>query len=414
MKRSSLLERYRPLLVVLTLACSALPVQAAASDVGRRFPAERQVFVDRTTGAVLTALTTAPGNDAKIYQTHPQWTPDGAYVIFLGYARSRDGQPQAFAVHEVTGVIIQLTDGPGLVTRFPSLFVARKSNRIYYLRNAEERTLLVELDLDGILSGTAPAPAADASPERVVAVLPADYRNLGGFTLDADERTAYLGVALRDLPPRQPDEPAPQVPSGIRAVDLKTGSYRKVVDAPFRIGHVQANPWVPGEILYCHETGGDAPQRMWIVRADGSGNRPLFVEEPKDWVTHEVFIDPDHVVFNLIGEKPEQRTRPTGIAVVGLRDGFVELVGQAPGRGFLHTNGTSDGRWVLGDTFEGGLYVVDRHSGERTLLTVGHAIHPHANFSPDGTRILFQSRLLGDGKSYDLFTVDLPTAVRGL
>ena len=217
---------------------------------------------------------------------------------------------------------------------------------------------------------------------------------------------------LNDSPPRQPGQPEPQIPGGIRAVDLVTGAYTKVIDTPFRIGHTQANPWVTGEILYCNETGGDAPQRMWTVRADGSGNRPLFEEEPSDFVTHEVFIDRDHVMFNLLGRKPAQRIRPSGIAVVSLRDGSVELVGQVPGPGFWHSGGTEDGLWAIGDTFDGKLYLLDRRSGKRTLLTAGHSGHAHANFSPDGTRVLFKSSLLSGGKTTNLFIVNI-SAARG-
>lgn len=412
MKRSSLPDRCRAVVLMLALAGSALPMPAAASDVGRRFPPERQIVVDRTTGAVLTALTTAAADDEKLYQTHPQWAADRVHVIFGSRGRSRDGRPQIFAVNEVTGDIVQLTDGPGVQVFSASLVPARKSSKLYYLRNEGGRVRLIELDLDRLLSKRAPGAAEDVGHERVVAVLPPDYRNAGGFTLDAEEKVAYFGVHLREPPPREPGQPLPQVPGGIRAVDLGTGAYTKVVDAPFRVGHVQANPWVSGEILYCHETGGDAPQRMWIVRADGSGNRPLFAEEPKDLATHEVFIDRDHVMFNLIGRKPEQRTRPTGITVVSLRDGRVEPVGQAPGPGFWHGAGTEDGRWAVGDTFDRELYLIDRRSGERTLLTAGHSGHPHPNFSPDGTRILFQSGLLGDGKSLDLFVVNIPAAAR--
>jgi oligogalacturonide lyase len=384
----------------------------AASEVGRRFPAERQILVDRTTGAVLTALTSAASNDVKIYQTHPQWAADGVHVIFASRDRSQDGQAQVFAVNEITGVIVQLTDGPGVNTGSASLMVARKSNRLYYLRETDRRTRLVELDLAALLSDSAPD-AAGTAHERVVAVLPPEHRDAGAATLDADEQVAYLGVHLEDPPPQVPGQPLPEVPGGIRAVDLATGTYTKVIDTPFRIGHVQANPWVSGEILYCHETGGDAPQRMWLVRADGAGNRPLFEEEPKDLVTHEVFIDRDHVVFNLIGSKPEQRTRPTGVAVVSLRDASVELLGQVSGRGFLHSAGTANGRWAAGDTGDGRLYLIDRQSGERTLLTAGHSRHLHESFSPDGTRILFQSALLSGGKGLDLFVVGIsPSAPR--
>jgi len=66
-------------------------------------------------------------------------------------------------------------------------------------------------------------------------------------------------------------------------MDLRTGAVATVVDVPFQMGHIQANAYVPGEILYCHETGGDAPQRMWITRSDGTGNRPLYKETPDEW-----------------------------------------------------------------------------------------------------------------------------------
>lgn len=246
--------------------------------------------------------------------------------------------------------------------------------------------------------------------ERVVAVLPPDYRDAGGFSLDADEKVAYFGVYPRNSPPREPGQPELQVPGGIRAVDLLTGAYTKVIDTPFLVGHTQASPWVSGEILYCNETGGDAPQRMWIVMADGSGNRPLFEEEPEDFVTHEVFIDRDHVMFNLLGRKPAQRVRPSGIAVVSLRDASVEMVGQVAAPGFWHSTGTADGHWAAGDTFDGELYLLDRRTGRRTLLTAGHSGHAHASFSPDGTRLLFQSGLLSGGRMLNLFVGNLAAA----
>jgi len=69
-----------------------------------------RTFVDATTGVTVTALTTGTFNDAKIYQTHPQWTADGQYVIFRSN-RAAGGRSQAFAVREATGDIIQLTEG---------------------------------------------------------------------------------------------------------------------------------------------------------------------------------------------------------------------------------------------------------------------------------------------------------------
>jgi oligogalacturonide lyase len=391
-------------------AAVCLAAAAHASDVGRRFPSELRTLLDPATGAQLRVLTDSPGGDAKLYQTHPQWTADGRRIVFRSGRRSQDGHGQAFAVDPASGEIVQLTDGPGV--NISALNVARRSNRLYYTRAAGGRVRLIELDLERLFADAAGGAVKPDGYERVVAVLPADYRDSGGFTLDADEKTAYFGVSLQDAPPRPPGQPVPQVPGGIRAVDLKTGAYRKVIDVPFRMGHVQANPWVPGEILYCHETGGDAPQRMFIVRADGSGNRPLFLEQPTDWVTHEVFVDPDHVMFNLMGHTAELRRRPTGIMVVNLRTDAVENAGQTEvGRSFWHSNGTPDGRWAVGDDFDGAVTLIDRRTGERRVLTRGHVMRPdhtHPNFSPDGRWILIQSGMLSGGRKLNLMLVPVP------
>ncbi|HEX8302099.1 hypothetical protein [Sphingomonas sp.] len=387
-------------------------IAQAASGVGRVFPSEKRIVVDPVTRAKLTVLAESPGGDAKIYQTHPQWAADGKHIVFRSSKRSADGNGQAFVVSEASGAIVQLTDGPGV--NIGSLNVARLTNQLFYTRRTNDRTALIAVDITAILADAARGKPRVGGYEQVIATLPPDYRDSGGFTLDADERTAYFGVNLAEAPPRPQGQPVPQVPGGIRALDLATGAWRKVIDTDFRMGHVQANPWVPGEILYCWETGGEAPQRMFVVKADGSGNRPLFPEYPNEWVTHEVFIDKDHVMFNLMGHTPALRQHATGIMIVNLRDGSVENVGQTQAnRSFWHSDGTSDGRWAVGDDFGGGITLIDRRNGLRTLLTTGHQMRPdhtHPNFSRDGTRILIQSGMLSEGKKLDLMTVPMPSS----
>ena len=74
---------------------SLLPLSLSA-QVGTRFPSEKKIIQDPVTGTMLEFLTTATSNsfgDAKIYQTHPQWTSDGKWVLFRSNrcARSDDG-----------------------------------------------------------------------------------------------------------------------------------------------------------------------------------------------------------------------------------------------------------------------------------------------------------------------------------
>ena len=386
------------------MLAAALCLMSAAAPAQPPVHSEVRVVIDEVTHVPMRFLTTGPSSDAKLYQTHPQWTADGARIIFRSNDRSPEG-PEIFAVREADGAITQLTHGKGV--RIGSINLSRRAGELYYLRDsADKRVRLMKLVIPaGLEEGTKPR-------ERAIATLPADFRDAGGFALDADEATVYTGVLLDDAPTPQ-IAATRSVEGAIWAIDLKTGKTRTLLKTPFRVGHVEANPWVPGEIMYCHETGGDAPQRMWIVKSDGSGNRPLFVEGPDDWVTHETFVDRDHVMFNLMGHKPELRKRPTGVAVIDLRTDVVEMVGQLPGDsgGFWHSSGTPDGRLAVADDFAGEIYVIDRATGERVLVSTGHVMkpdHTHPNFSPDGTRILIQSGRLSGGKSLDLVILPVP------
>ncbi|MDR1381151.1 MAG: oligogalacturonate lyase family protein [Tannerella sp.] len=444
-------------LMALCLLLASL--SAAASNVGKRYPSEKYTTVDRVTGRTLTVLTASEHSDAKPYQTHETWTADGEWIIFRSN-RGGNGS-QFFAVHETTGAIVQLTDNPSV--NGGSINLSRKEMKLYYLRGGtnagtaggtEQPRQIMELHIGNLLKDAmADGVKAPESYERIVVTLPEDVRG-SGMALDADETRLYLGVTPgRPEASRQSaSRPAASRPassadsssrssidsrntnvaetreeararfeaagkgrSGIRVIDVQSGKIDKVIDVDLRMGHLQANPWTPGEIIYCHETTGDAVQRIWAVRADGTGNRPLYVETPDEWVTHETASGPDEVMFNIMGHLPYLREKPTGIAVLNLRTGRMKLLGQieedmGEGRqgGFWHCNGSPDGRWATGDTFRGSIYLINRETGERTLLTTGHPMRPdhtHPVFSPDSRRILIQSGLFTGGKALHLMTV---------
>ena len=453
----------------VALVALCLVPSARASDVGKRYPSEMRTFVDKVTGMTVTALTTSSFSDAKPYQTHTTWTSDGKWIIFRS---NRSGaNAQAFLINETTGEIVQLTDGPNTGTG--SLNLSRKSMKLYFMRGGPSfrpetqapagpppPRQLIELNLEPLLADSRAGTMKEAATyERLVATLPDDLRDAGGFALDADETKIYWGVGWGPLPPNPPSRAELAVrgaadgateaaarsqidqrntnpaeareaarqrfatlgrgPGGLRSIDLKTGELKTVIDVDFRMGHVQCNPWVPGEIIYCHETTGDAPQRMWTVMGDGTHNRPLYVETPDEWITHETVATRDEVMFLILGHLPYLRTHPTGIAVINLRNDQMKILGQVEentgvGRGtggFWHCNGSPDGRWAVGDTFAGNIYVIDRHNGRMTLLTTAHKMRPdhtHPIFSPDSKRILIQSGLFSDGKNLNLMVVALP------
>ena len=281
-----------------------------------------------------------------------------------------------------------------------SLNVARLSNKLYFFKEGQ----LTELDFDPLIRDSKSGkPIKAGQYERIITTLPKGFSESGGFTMDANENFAYMGLRWKEDTVNK---------YGLGSIDIKTGAFRKIMDVSFWIGHVQANPWVPGEILYCWETRGDAEQRMWLVNSDGSNNRPLYVEMPDEWVTHEIWQDKDHVLFNLMGHLPRLRTKPQGVAQINVRNNEMKLFRNADGRGYWHCAGTEDGRFAVADTFTGELHQVDLRTGATKLLTTGHYpttdgipnVHTHHTIRPDGKVVLFNS---GKWGNLDLMIVSL-------
>jgi oligogalacturonide lyase len=439
------------LAVILIIIIFTVSVSHASAQIGTRFPSEKKVVKDPVTGIELTFLTSKPAGDSKIYQTHNQWTSDGKWVIF----RSNRVKGEAMAVNEKTGIIVQVSEGgfTGMLN------VGRKSMKLYFMRNIPREQVsdfriggpvqVIEVDLEKLFSDSEAGKLMPASEyQRICGATPAEMGAGGDMALDGDENVVYFRIgkneSAKHLPEGTKIEPdfGPRNmgagPSGIGKMDLKTGECGIVAAVPFQVGHIQANPWVPGEIVFCWETGGKAPQRTWTVRSDGTGLRPLYPESEYEWVTHEAIISKDEVAIAIMGHRkigtPEQpanpsnpgqevawgpsgtREKPTGLAIVNLRTREMTIAGQtASGSGLWHVNGSSDGRWAVGDDFSRNIYLIDRHTHEMILLSGGHketaSDHPHPTFSSDGTKIEIESAMLSDdNRSMNICIIPVPEA----
>ncbi|WP_116127900.1 hypothetical protein [Lewinella sp. IMCC34183] len=427
-----------PGLLILLLAIVTVPLGA---QIGTRFPSERQVIADPVTGHELIFLTGAGGGDSKIYPTHNQWTADGEWLIF----RSDRVAGEAMAVHEASGALVQVTEGGyvGMLT------VARKEMKLYFMRKAagdrEGAMELVVVDLDRLFADSESGDLRAAGTyQHTIGTIPASWGAHGDLALDAEEDRLYFrtgaehaaeylaeGTELEaDFGPRGMGAG----PGGIAQLDIATGAISHVVSVPFQVGHIQTNPWVAGQIIFCWETGGKSPQRTWIVQADGSGLRPLYPEADYEWVTHEALIGPDEVAFAIMGHRsidasdqggPGQekewgpsgtREKPTGLGIVNITTREMKIAGQTDaGSGLWHVHGSPDGRFAVGDDFSRSVYLIDRHTEEMMLLSTGHkttaADHPHPTFSPDGTKIEIQSAMLAeDGRTLSICIIPVPDA----
>ncbi|MES2374915.1 MAG: hypothetical protein V4557_20220 [Bacteroidota bacterium] len=425
----------------------------ASAQIGKRFPSERKLIKDPVTGTILNFLTSTPTGDSKIYQTHTQWTADGEWLIF----RSSRARNEAMAVNERTGDMIQVTEGgySGM------LCLARKSMKLYFMRNASQDTSLrrampmeiVEADLEKIFTDSKAGKMRSPSYyQRVCGIVSGEISAGSDMGLDADEDFVYFKIgkteAAKHLSPATKIESSfgPRNmgagPGGLMSMNIKNGELKYIVSVPFQIGHVQTNPWVPGEIVFCWETGGKSPQRTWVVMADGTGLRPLYPEADYEWVTHEAVITKDEVAIAIMGHRkipgtntvvapgtpvsganPGQeaawgpsgtREKPTGLGIVNLRTREMVIIGQTPeGSGLWHVNGSPDGRWAVGDDFKRNIYLIDRKTREMILLSAGHketaADHPHPTFSADSKKIEIQSAMLSsDNRSMNICIIPVP------
>lgn len=419
--------------LIFTLTLSFGISHAAFAQFGNCTPSEMQTYIDRETGLNITMLTDTTKSDRFLYQTDPMWTADGSYLLFRSSSRSKDKKTQIYFIEMATGQIIQATEEANL----GSAYLANKSNRMYISRKEGEKWTMHRMDLAkffaDVKSGKVKKPAAY---ETLLGTFPQEMGRPGGYAVDCNDDYAYITVERKGTPEEEErmnknaflpegNQPVKIKPSlcGIRKMNLTTGQVTKVVDTEFKVGHIQTSRYTPGEIVFCNETGGDANQRMWFCTADGSVFKPLYKETALDWVTHETFSSQDYVYFNILGFQPRLRKQVSGIARINLRTDDVELMGQVEmekdrkamegqliGRGFWHCNASNDDRWAAGDTFGGNVWLISVKTGECHQLASDTKMkpdHAHPSFSPDGTKVLFQSGHFTNGSKLNLMMVDI-------
>lgn len=429
-----------------------LAALAVRAQYGHLAPSEKMEYVDPVTNVTLTVLTDTTRNDRFLYQTDPMWTPDGRYLLFRSSSRSdeevevtdKEGKTQKrkttqlYCIQVETGNIIQVTTG----SNTGSGFLANQSNRLFLNRRIENNWNLYVIDLDSFFADVHAGKVKKAERyEKFIGTFPTEMGRPGGYCISSDDAWAYISVERDGTPEEiermnrnafipESNQPVKIKPSlcGIRKMNLTTGEVSMVCDVEFKVGHIQASRFHPEEILFCNETGGDAFQRMWYVRSDGSELKPLYKETPLDWVTHETFATEDYVYFNVLGFQSRLRKQAHGIFRINLRNDDVEVVGQVEtstpaiidnkvldGKGFWHCNASRDNRWAAGDTFAGSVWIINTLTGERIQIASDCKMKPdHAQpfFSPDGTKLCFQSGHFSNGQRLNLIMVDL-TKVNG-
>lgn len=327
-------------------------------QAGKDWGIERQSYLDPVTQVRVWELTASGSAADNLYYHMSNFTADNRFLIFVS---DRSGSSQIYRAEIATGRIVQLTQGAKVSARSACLDHTN-ARRLYYLRGADVMALDI-LDFS----------------ERTVGTIPQPFVGIGGQpTLSGDGKTLTLS--------KQRDQDNWEI--GLLAVD--SGAYRTVITQGFRIGHVQHHPSLP-LIFYVWETGGYAPQRTWLVNADGTGNRPFYFRAEqkewftplKEWITHESWV-PDTGEMVMINDKQ-------GVMLVS-PDGKARMVREGH---FWHAAARHDGKFLLLDDFQGRLWLLETATGNMRLLATGIRdklkTHPHASFDRQGRYVQFHT-----------------------
>ncbi len=315
--------------------------------------------------------------------------------------------------------------------------VGKKSRQIYYMTG-----------------GSLFATHIDTKVTREIAKLPKGYGAASGLALNADEtlvastatdpegkeKAAKDDGSKKDsfiLPSTGPK--GKMTPGGrsivLFTVNLQTGELKKVHYSTDWVNHTQFSPTDPQQILFCHEGTWDMVNRVWTIRADGTGLKLMHQRTMMYEIAgHEFFsFDGKMVWYDL------QTPRSTQFWLAGVNIKTGERLRYPLERGYwsVHYNQSHDGKLFAGDgggpnsvanragkgskPLEGPgngqwINLFTPRSGEFEILKVGgedvkigkfdcerlvdmskhdYTLEPNLTFTPDNKWIVFRSNMHG-------------------
>jgi oligogalacturonide lyase len=226
--------------------------------------------------------------------------------------------------------------------------VGGKSRQVYYVKG-----------------GSFYATHVDTKETREIAKLPAGLAGASGLAINADETliasTGNDPKAKELIKDKKDDKPAPApqgkdgkknfAPGGrsmtLFTVNIKSGEVKKIHYATDWLNHTQFSPTDPQQILFCHEGTWDLVERVWTIRADGTGLKKMHTRlQDREIFGHEFFAsDGKSVWYDL------QTPRSTNFWLAGVNIVTGERIRYKVEREqwSVHYNQSPDGKLFAGD-----------------------------------------------------------------
>jgi oligogalacturonide lyase len=303
--------------------------------------------------------------------------------------------------------------------RAGNVIVGRKTRQVFYTRN-------------GAIFST----HLDTRETRRITRFPREFGRGSGFAVNADETLlagSYVEGGQGTNPPApasgtpglRSDNPpgkgammerrwAAALPMRLYTVNIGTGEIKNFHPTTNWLNHVQFSPTDPTLILFCHEGPWHKVDRIWTIRADGSGLQKIHTRTMDMEIAGHEFFSPDgkFVWYDL--QTPKSKV--FWLAGHELATGRLVKYSVERDQWSVHFNASPDGKRFAGDG--GGprsvaapgngqwIYLFTPGDGKLEaeklvdLSKHNYELEPNVTFTPDGKWIVFRSNLHGPTHVY--------------
>ncbi len=417
------MRKYKLTLLFLLLAGSILRMPATAADP----PTE---WIDPDTGHRVIRLSREPGSQSLYFHQNAYTTEGDKLIITTPTGVS--------TINLKTGEIERVVDG-----RVNVIVVGRKSRQVYYTKDntlfathldTRATKEIIKLPFRGGLSSVnADETLLLGARTEVEGQGPYGGQNQRQYGINPDLPKQQLGPDGKPLTFAERKEVMmnnrleQHLPMAMYTVNTNTGEVKTILKTTDWLGHLQFSPTDPNLIMFCHEGPWHKVDRIWTMRADGSGLKKIHTRTMNMEIAgHEFFSNDGRVIwYDLQIPRGEDFWLASYELETGKRtwyhmqrnDWSVHFNVSRDGKLFAGDGGDNemvahapDGKWIYlfrPQSIPDVASIKNPHSEdlirsgflkpERLVNMAKHnyELEPNVSFSPDGKWLVFRSNMFG-------------------
>jgi oligogalacturonide lyase len=367
-------------------------------------------WIDPDTGHRIVRLTEEPGS-ASLYFNQNGYTADGKEMVYT--------TPEGISVLDLKTHAAR----PVVKGQVRIIVTGRKTQNVYYIKG----DTVWSTDVDsGVTREVAKLP-----PRGSVATVNADETLLAG---------TYTEGNGQDYNPNRPQAPqqlvqpthkeqmmeerlAAQIPMGLFTIHTKTGELKTILKSTDWLNHLEFSPTDPTLLMFCHEGPWHKIDRIWTVRANGSGITKVHTRTMAMEIAGHEFWSEDGKTIWYDLQTP--RGEDFWLAGYNVETGERTWYHLRRNEWSIHFNVSRDGKLFCGDGGDEGqvahapdgkwIYlfhpelIPNRGIEDKTFVNPGvlraerlvnmsrhqYRLEPNVSFTPDQKWVVFRSNMLG-------------------